>query len=76
MFVDKTGTYEFDSGWQNYWAPLNNESVKLEEDVSIGMDRTEVNCDNCGNHLGPVFDDRPDPTGKRYYINSFKQDCF
>jgi peptide-methionine (R)-S-oxide reductase len=62
--------YDSGTGWPSFWNPISKDALVLRKDESIpGEERIEV-LDKCGGHLGHVFDDGPEPTGKRYCMNS------
>ncbi len=66
--------YDSGSGWPSFWTALAKDNIVEVPDRTLGMERVEILCKNCGSHLGHVFDDGPQPTGMRYCVNSLSLD--
>ena len=62
--------YDAGCGWPSFTKPIEKDEIKKNQDLSIGMVRTEVRSKYADSHLGHVFPDGPrESGGLRYCIN-------
>jgi peptide-methionine (R)-S-oxide reductase len=60
--------FDAGTGWPSFSAAAGE--IRVEEDDSWLIRRSEVLCARCDAHLGHVHEDGPAPDGRRYSVNS------
>lgn len=65
---ESTAKYDSGTGWPSFYQSIPGR-VANKRDFLLIIPRTEYHCARCGGHQGHVFDDGPQPTGKRYCNN-------
>ncbi len=62
--------YDSGTGWPSFY-DVHAAHIATQTDDKLWYARTEYHCARCGGHQGHVFEDGPEPTGRRYCNNGF-----
>ena len=65
---ESSAKYNSGTGWPSFYQAIPG-AVETKTDFKLFLPRTEYHCATCGGHHGHVFNDGPQPTGKRYCNN-------
>jgi peptide-methionine (R)-S-oxide reductase len=60
--------FESGTGWPSFFTSIPG-AFESRTDFKLILPRTEYHCARCGGHHGHVFNDGPEPTGKRWCNN-------
>jgi len=60
--------FESGTGWPSFFTTIPG-VFETKKDYYLIYPRVEYHCARCGGHHGHLFDDGPQPTGKRYCNN-------
>jgi len=60
--------YDSRTGWPSFFTTIPGH-LATKTDFKLIWPRTEYHCVKCGGHQGHIFDDGPQPTGKRWCNN-------
>lgn len=68
-------TAKFDSGcgWPSFYEEVREGALTYTVDNSLGMERTEICCANCGGHMGHVF--KGEGWGKKFGLEKDERHC-
>ncbi|MBL80062.1 MAG: peptide-methionine (R)-S-oxide reductase [Nitrosomonadaceae bacterium] len=62
--------YDSGTGWPSFTRPVQDSVILEKKEQEYNGARIEVRSRYADSHLGHVFTDGPEPTGRRYCINS------
>jgi len=60
--------YDSNTGWPSFWDAITGHIEEIRFGLGI-IGSVEYRCARCGGHHGHLFNDGPEPTGKRFCSN-------